>query len=583
MRLLRVEAEGFGSHAEYTEVPWDNSLTFICGRNLDTPGLNNNASGKTTLLDMAIWSLYSRTPNNRSKDRVINDYKDEVKVTSYFEGLTVRRSKKRNKSEKLAFHIPNRGWVATEEDDIGVAEEKLQRFLGFSFDMFCNSTFLGRSSKTTEFLTAKPKERLAVFSQIINMARYEAAATLVKEDLKELKDQQRDLESYLRVMQNQEVTLRKELAELQKSLSEAREKAETSKRSLTGRIRELEKEAKELIESVADAPTDDMQELQKQKVEYKKRLEAVKEDYHNYKAKFESSHELEEGDTCPTCLRELSEGDAIQAAEDRDNLQKLVEHKKTEAKELAHLIQSLEVKQEDLRSFKTKQRLAESRVSEIRMEIKLLRDEMLPPDVTRLSGLLDEKRAWLQENLEESRQKREELANLIPKYETGKLLRQAFTQDIRNMLLDKVRRGLEYYTNLYLKILTKGEYRISFPHTTSTGQEKFEILLKDGIHERDLSCFSGGESWRASFAILLAMRSVLDERKNNPFSFLMIDDPFGPLDKSGKKEFLELIEKVALEGKIPQIMVAVPTDEELREGSNVLWVEKQHKISRLKV
>ena len=578
MRILRVEAEGFGSFAEPFTQDIPEGLTLIYGENLDNPGADSNGSGKTTLTDMITWAVFGRTPANRKKDGVINHYRNEVRVKVYFSDMWVERTKSRSKGEVLTWAVNGMDSFST---DIGLCQQKLDEKLNFSFDMYCNSVFLGRASRTVKFLTATPSERLRIFSEMLDMSRYQAAADKVKDDLSDLEADMKSLTTHLRILQDEEAKIRKSLIEAQEQLSAGRKAADEGKKTATAKLRELKMRRAALVESVKDIPSRSMKDLQAEKLEAKKQYEKCKELYYEYKGRFEHTCELGEGDLCPTCLRELSEEDAISASNDRENLRGLVNSTYDQAQVLREEYEALDAEQENLRTFKQRQREVEYKLKDIDMETQLVKDSMLPPDVKRLTAIVEERRSRLEENQVLAKEKRKEAAGLKPKIETGKMLKRAFQSEVRNMLLDKVRKGLEYYTNLYLSLLSGGQFKVLYPNTSKLNKEKFEILLQNNGQEQDISGFSGGESWRAGFAVLLAIRSVLDEKNSNPFGFLIIDDPFGPLDNTGSKEFVELVSKLVSQGKLPQVLMALPRRSDIEGEASCITVVKKNRVTSI--
>ena len=65
------------------ELNLDNrGLVLICGKNLDNPSLNNNGSGKSSILESIIYVLYGKTLRGLSGDSIVNQKSEKNTVVS---------------------------------------------------------------------------------------------------------------------------------------------------------------------------------------------------------------------------------------------------------------------------------------------------------------------------------------------------------------------------------------------------------------------------------------------------------------------------------------------------------------------
>ena len=578
-KLVSLIMTGFGSFAERTEVNFDSFVTHITGSNNDANGkAKSNGAGKSTIVDAIVWALYGRTSTGRQKDGVICHFRKAVYVELHLEGLTIIREKERGKGEKLKFRYAGEDWVY---GDLSETTLRLGIESRLPFDTFCNTVFIGRSAKTIKFLEATPSERVSVFSSLLDTSRFTNAAALVQESISTLQERIGHTNAYLRALQDVELGLRRDAQKISEQITVARERSAEAKVSAHKEKKKLEEEKLTLQQALLMPPKEDMDALQVEKVHLQRKLEGDRDALADYRARLENTKPLEEGDLCPSCLRELGEDDAISLENSVDDLKALLKAKKEEMDATAALIRDINGKQDAIRVFRENAKTTNIRLLEIEVELRDISDSLLTPDISRLSDLLRSKVESIKENQSEQKLKHASLAKDMPLLEVDKAIKKAFGSEIRNMLLDKVRIGLDRYSNIYLSLLAGDDYKISYPSTTKTGRESFEISLNYGGNIQDISGFSGGETWKASFAVILALRSVLEERNNSPFQFLFVDDPLGPLDDVGSSAFLDLLCQLSSEGKLPQILVTLPR--EVKSAKNVRTIEviKERKISRI--
>jgi exonuclease SbcC len=72
-------------------------------------------------------------------------------------------------------------------------------------------------------------------------------------------------------------------------------------------------------------------------------------------------------------------------------------------------------------------------------------------------------------------------------------------------------------------------------------RETLDIKISDGVGQRAYEMFSGGEAFRANFAIRLALSQVLAGRKGARLQTLVIDEGFGSQDNQGVQRLIETI------------------------------------------
>lgn len=163
-------------------------------------------------------------------------------------------------------------------------------------------------------------------------------------------------------------------------------------------------------------------------------------------------------------------------------------------------------------------------------------------------------------------QKRSGLAQRIGRLKT---LERAFGKDgVPALLIEQVLPEIEEQANQVLDRLSGGRMNVRFEtqKTLKTKEEKREtldIIISDASGSREYEMYSGGEAFRVSFAIRLALSRVLAHRAGARLQTLFIDEGFGSQDAEGKQRLIEAINLVRPE--FARILVITHL-EELKEA-----------------
>lgn len=150
--------------------------------------------------------------------------------------------------------------------------------------------------------------------------------------------------------------------------------------------------------------------------------------------------------------------------------------------------------------------------------------------------------------LEENQRKLHAEEQQRQRFET---LSQAFSnRGIQAMLINEYALpALEHEANRLLARMTDNQLYLSFKtsHVTKQGrnQEVLEIEVSDAVGTRPLEAFSGGESFRISFALRIALSKLLAHRAGHRLETLIIDEGFGTQDAQGRERLVEAINSIS--------------------------------------
>ncbi len=252
-----------------------------------------------------------------------------------------------------------------------------------------------------------------------------------------------------------------------------------------------------------------------------------------------------------------------QAGEERDR-EALVSRRKQaerwgkEAKALQAQVEELRVAVKDLPQVGDELKRQQVEVNRLTSEANRARDEL-----TRARQQLD---AIAQRKKERERLRREKV-HLEEERGIYKELQQAFgKRGIQALVIESVIPEIEAEANALLARMTDGRMSLQLQtqRETKKGEtrETLEIILADELGPRPYELFSGGEAFRANFALRVALSKLLARRAGARLQTLIIDEGFGSQDATGRQRLVEAINSI----KDDFAMVLVITHvEELRD------------------
>lgn len=572
MKIKSIEFEGFQSFAQrcYLEIP--DGTTYIMGANKDGQGhADSNGSGKTSIMAAIGWAIYGIAPSGAKKHSIVTHGKDRAWAKVEFDnGACIERELSRTASEKVRFQRGDGIWV---DGKLTEVQQHLDDFLNLKAHVYYNSIYLGKSSKSVKFLEATPLERSTVVQELVDNTPFKTAATHIKEEMNEHAHRIAQTEAILRELIGQENSLRKDVTTLQGQLAAVQQQEELRLKKICAQIAEVEKEMKRADDAIHAIPPRTMEELSPLRSSLTVKIRKLQEKMAEAKV-YASLTAMGAGETCPTCLGVLEEDHCIE-------LGGRIEDAKTSYKKAAQLLEATKKELEGVedeinqaRQHAMNVRQAEARLQELKQTKRILEDQLTPQDTKHMARQLHAAQQKLKDVLNRQEETKEASATVESRQATLRVLYKGFNSEITNFLFDRLRTGLEHYTGQYLYLLAGDAYTISYPCQTKSGQERFEIMMRSGHNTQDLACYSDGETWRATFAVLLALRRVLTEHKGNPFDFLLVDDPIGALDEVGVSNFVTQIKTLATE-EIPQVLVTIPREVSIPRDANIIRVVKK--------
>jgi len=240
------------------------------------------------------------------------------------------------------------------------------------------------------------------------------------------------------------------------------------------------------------------------------------------------------------------------AQSERRKAQKL-----TARRENAEQLAKMETILADLNEITLKANDLRKQISELEVE-----DRRLQQDLGRYRQLLTscgERRAVRVE-------KAQKLAAVRKDAEAFDQLTKAFgKKGVQALIIENAIPELEDEANRLLARLTDGDMQVQFQTLREaktkrdTPIETLEIQVHDNLGTRPLEMYSGGEGFRACFAIRIALSKLLARRAGARLQTLIIDEGFGTQDGKGREKLVDVLN--ALKSDFDRVIVITHIDE----------------------
>ena len=254
---------------------------------------------------------------------------------------------------------------------------------------------------------------------------------------------------------------------------------------------------------------------------------------------------------------------------DENELRKSKTHFEKASKEFEHEFS----KQPDLAGLQNEVADAKTRENELRMQMGAARQKV---DVLKS----------LEENKKVKEARKGELNRQMALLQ---ILERAFGKDgIPAQLIAEALPEIEQRANDILDKLSAGGMSVRFEaqreykdKNREDKKETLDIILSDASGPRPYELFSGGEAFRANFAIRLALSHLLAQRAGARLQTLVIDEGFGSQDADGRQKLIEAIHHI--QGDFEKILIITHLDELKDAFPARIEVEKTVHGSEVKV
>ena len=468
-------------------------MVLIKGKNLDNDSIDNNGSGKSSIIEALVYVLYARTVRGLKGDSVVNniskkntkvyldlvdDNGDEYRIARY-------RKHSTNKNKSILY----RNGVDITPKSEADFNEAIVNLLQMDYLTFTSSLLY--TSESFKFTSASDSEMKTTFDKMLGLDVFSKCLEVTKTRLK-------DLES--------------KVSNIEWKIDDKVNKME----SLNGQVVETEELSKTFIKSQKEK----IQELVKQRVEQEENLQIYQEDLERLEEKLKDLHEFK-GET------EADLKERLESIKDLEKLQSTLDEIKSDISEI-----KLDIKECDLKIKSYKESIGRytKEISKKEAEIEKLKQKKLkldddigqpcpvcgqPITAESLQSAKDEYDSKIEECLQEVKGFNDEIEALQSSILEQKLLIKKYNLDLEYSEVEKDR---------FANVLNEAQCIID---EKDECQEKLNGI-KDVIHDNELE-----------------MSSVKSKIKGFEQEIGFLDKTI-KTEKSNKNPYLDMLEKQKL-------------------------------------
>lgn len=164
MKILSINLENFGSYKNLNLDVSDQGLTLIHGK---------TGSGKSTIMDAVLWTLFGTTAKNGNADDVRPWNQPEptsgvVTIQNNRETITITRKRGPGKNE-LHYSVGLEG-IPKRGKDIPETQKLIENVLGFNASLYQTAAYYHELSPSASFFSSTAKHRRELFERIVDLS-----------------------------------------------------------------------------------------------------------------------------------------------------------------------------------------------------------------------------------------------------------------------------------------------------------------------------------------------------------------------------------------------------------------------------
>ena len=511
---------------QFTEVPLSETpSTLIIGL---------NGAGKSTMLDALCFSLFNKPFRKISRSQLVNSINEkETLVEVEFQVGTINYKVRRGIKPNV-FEI-YRNNVLVDQD---AAQKDTQKFLEQSvlklnYKSFTQVVILG-SSTFVPFMQLGASHRREVIEDILDIQIFSYMNGLLKERIKDIKEEQRQCEYELELAQQKVAMQEKNIENLEKVDQRSMVAVQAKFDENEDRIVEI-KELVKTKEKSIDTITPKLLELD--------RTIDKHEQYKTMRTKMKTrqgshSHTMEffkNNNECPTCTQKISDELKVEKITFYETK---ISGLKTAHQQITDNIKVLDLKVKDLRE---KAKAVNGFRYEIQAltkeEMKLLKEntKLLSEAGSNTTNLQEEKQELVRFN-KKLEKKQEFCAGVNTQHDNLKVVSTLLKDDgIKSKIVSKFIPIINNKINKYLQSM---DFYVNF-----TLDENFcEEILSRHRDSFTYASFSEGEKQKIDLALLFTWREIARMKNSVSTNLLILDEVFdSSLDQGSTDELMKIL------------------------------------------
>ena len=529
---------------EFKKIRWKNFLStgnYFTEISLNKDSTNlilgTNGAGKSTMLDALTFGLFNKPFRKINKPQLANTINEkdclvEVEFSVNGKEYLVRRGIKPN-----VFDIEVNGNLLHKEADDRANQRILEEnVLKLNYKSFTQIVILG-SSTFVPFMQLTTANRREVIEDLLDISIFSAMSNLLKENMKEKKDQIKSLEL-------KKSNLKEKIEMQQQFINELEQRGNSNIAEKNNKIDKFQKEINIYIEdNILNQKEIDLCTTEQEKVSGSKntlvKLNNLKGKLSQKVSMITKEHKFfTENTVCPTCTQDIEEEFRVNRISDAQNqakklkegyeeLEKTIKLEQEREHYFTKLSREITTLTHDISQNNTRINYKQKQIRELEHEIQTITSNLQNRNTE--NEKLEEFRESLQKAFENLSSKREELVHYDFAYSLLK------DDGVKTKIIKKYLPFINQQINRYLQMM---DFFINFKL-----DEEFNETVESPIHEKfSYASFSEGEKMRIDLALLFTWREVARVKNSVNTNLLIMDEVFdSSLDGFGTEEFLKII------------------------------------------
>ena len=529
---------------EFKKIRWKNFLStgnYFTEISLNKDNTNlilgTNGAGKSTMLDALTFGLFNKPFRKINKPQLANTVNEkdclvEIEFNVNGKEYLVRRGIKPN-----IFDIEVDGNLLHKEADDRANQRILEEnVLKLNYKSFTQIVILG-SSTFVPFMQLTTANRREVIEDLLDIRIFSAMSNLLKENMKEKKDQIKSLEL-------KKSNLKEKIEMQQQFINELEQRGNSNIAEKNNKIDKFQKEINIYIEdNILNQKEIDLCTTEQEKVSGSKntlvKLNNLKGKLSQKVSTITKEHKFfTENTVCPTCTQDIEEEFRVNRISDAQNqakklkegykeLEKTIKLEQEREHYFTKLSREITTLTHDISQNNTRINYKQKQIRELEHEIQTITSNLQNRNTE--NEKLEEFRESLQKAFENLSSKREELVHYDFAYSLLK------DDGVKTKIIKKYLPFINQQINRYLQMM---DFYINFKL-----DEEFNETVESPIHEKfSYASFSEGEKMRIDLALLFTWREVARVKNSVNTNLLIMDEVFdSSLDGFGTEEFLKII------------------------------------------
>jgi len=508
--------------------------------------IGTNGAGKSTILDALTFVLFNKPFRKINKPQLVNTVNERDCLVEIDFTINSRQYKVRRGIKPAVFDITvNDVEMHREADDRAMQRILEENILKLNYKSFTQIVILG-SSTFVPFMQLPLSHRREVIEDLLDIRIFSAMNNIVKENIKQRKDQIRSLDL-------KKESLKDKVEMQQNFIDEIENRGNNNINTNQDKITKLDQEVgiymtenarieEDIFKYTKDqeeliGADDKLVKLNNLKGKISQKVSAITKEH-----KF-----FTENTVCPTCTQTIEEEFRLNRITDAQNkakelkdgyeeLEQTIQFEQERGRQFNVLSKEITKLNHEISQNNTRISLNQRQIRDLESEIQTITQNLANRNTEHEK--LEEFRTNLQKTFDDLSEKKDE----ILKYDfVYSLLKDG---GVKTKIIKRYLPLINQQVNRYLQMM---DFYINF-HL----DEEFNETIKSPIHEDfTYSSFSEGEKMRIDLALLFTWREVARAKNSVNTNLLIMDEVFdSSLDGFGTDEFLKIIRYVIKDANI---------------------------------